>query len=69
MESDGITLDNSGQFVTLTGKQLGVYARQTKRGRWEYKDAAGHLYGSGMAPSAFVKSFWLRDDFIEQGGV
>ena len=62
----GLTLDNAGQFVTVEGKQLGIFAhKKVSRGRarYQYRDASGALYASGMGPGEFVKSFWFRDDF------
>lgn len=59
-------LDSQGQFVTLDGRATGVYAAQNKRGRWQYRNSAGDMMGSGMSPDAFVRGFWLRDDFVEK---
>lgn len=56
-------LDNDGQFWNIAKNAgTGVYATQ-KRGRWQYRTASGNLLASGMAPAAFVKSFWYRNDF------
>lgn len=54
-------LDPTGQFITLDGVAMGVYATRSKGGRWRYSDSSGHLYGSGMTPRQFVKKFWFRD--------
>lgn len=60
-----IRFDTHKQFVTTEGKALGVYV-SLKRGRYQYRDEKGNLYASGMAPAAFVKRFWLRDDFVDE---
>lgn len=54
-----------GAFVLPGGRAAGVTAER-KRGRWQYRAASGVLLASGMEPAAFVRAFWLRDDF--QGG-
>ena len=56
-------LDTHKQFVTLEGKALGVFAAQTKSGRWQYRSESGKIIASGMTPAQFVKAFWYRDDF------
>lgn len=55
-------LDHNGQFVTLDGKETGVYTSRS-RGRWQYRSASGTLYASGMTPGEFVLKFWMRSDF------
>lgn len=55
-------IDN--QFVSAKGP-TGVFAKKA-RGRWQYRTESGNLLASGMEPAAFVKSFWMRDDF--EGG-
>lgn len=60
-----MTIDpETGQFVTDAGKRLGVFATK-KRGRWQYRTETGALLASGMEPAAFVRNFWMRDDFRE----
>lgn len=64
-----LALNSLGQFVSTddTGvtKMLGVIAKQSRTGRWQYRDAdSGHLYASGMEPDAFAKKFWFRDDYM-----
>jgi hypothetical protein len=56
-------IDN--QFVSAKGP-TGVFAKKA-RGRWQYRTESGNLLASGMEPAAFVKSFWMRDDF--EGGL
>lgn len=55
-------------FVTDRGP-TNVYAKRTPRGRWQYRmggtTAKHDLLASGMTPAAFVRSFWMRDDYIE----
>lgn len=59
-----LTLDTHGQFITTEGKTLGIVARQTKAGRWQYRNADnGNLYASGMTPDKFALDFWYREDF------
>lgn len=55
-------LDHNGQFITLGGKETGVYASKV-RGRWQYRSASGTLYASGKEPGVFVLKFWMRSDF------
>lgn len=60
-----ITLTEEGQFFsTDKDMALGIFAKQN-RGRWQYRmdSHKGGLVASGMEPAAFVKRFWLRDDF------
>lgn len=61
-----ITLTAQGQFFnTEKGREMSIFAKQTKGGRWQYRMGShtGKVIASGMAPGAFVKSFWMRDDF------
>jgi hypothetical protein len=55
------------QFVTGEGKELGVFAT-FKRGRWQYRNGpktTDQLIASGMKPSLFTQTFWMRNDFEE----
>jgi hypothetical protein len=61
-----ITLTEDGQFFnTAKGSTLSIFAKQTKAGRWQYRMGShkGDLVAAGMSPAAFVKRFWMRDDF------
>lgn len=61
-----ITLSVEGQFFnTEKDREMGIFAKQTKGGRWQYRmdSLKGGLVASGMEPAAFVKSYWMRDDF------
>lgn len=62
-----ITLDDSHQFVTGDGKQLGVFvhAKTVKgRTRYLYRTGSGTPLASGMPPAQFVGEFWHRDDYV-----
>lgn len=61
-----ITLTPEGQFFnTERGREMGIFAKRTRGGRWQYRmdSHTGKVLASGMAPAAFVKDFWMRDDF------
>lgn len=61
-----ITITTEGQFFnTEKNREMGVFAKANRSGRWQYRMGShtGKLMDSGMAPAAFVKSYWLREDF------
>lgn len=61
-----ITINTEGQFFdTEKNREMGIFAKQTKGGRWQYRieSHTGKLIAAGMDPAAFVKRYWMRDDF------
>ena len=60
-------LNSEGEFVNVAkGRGTGVYASQTRAGRWQYRSGkGGRIIASGMPPAQFVREFWMRDDFKE----
>ena len=54
-----------GHFFDLKKNQpLSVSAKHV-RGRWQYRMESGKLIASGVSPSEFARTFWHRDDFME----
>lgn len=61
-----ITINTEGQFFnTDKNREMGIFAKQTKGGRWQYRIEShkGRVIASGMTPAAFVASYWMRDDY------
>lgn len=59
----------NGRFYNVNkGEFTNVYV-VTTRGRKQYRMGSpkGDLIGSGMTPVAFMKRFWMREDFMGEG--
>lgn len=50
-----------GTHFHNNGKQLGIVAKQTRAGRWQYRDTTGKLVASGVDPRTFAKQFWFAE--------
>lgn len=50
----------NGQHFTLTrtGKVLSITAKQTRNGRWQYRNPDNKVIASGMNPETFVREYW-----------
>lgn len=55
-----MTFDGT-HFHKADGTQLGITAKQTRAGRWQYRDTAGKLVASGIVPRTFAKQFWFAE--------
>lgn len=60
-----MNLNDQGEFVNIAkGRGTGVFATKNRAGRWQYRmGVVGKIIAPGMPPAAFVKDFWMRDDF------
>ena len=51
---DGTHFHNTRGIITS------VYAKQTRAGRWQYRDTqTNKVIASGVTPAAFVASYWF----------
>ena len=64
-----LTIKDNYFHDTEKDRPLSVHAKQTRAGRWQYRmdDAKGRLIASGISPATFVKQFWFRNDYTEEG--
>lgn len=61
-----ITMKETGEFWnTDKDRGTGIFAKSNRSGRWQYRidSHKGGLVAAGMDPAAFVKRYWLRDDY------